>query len=181
MPLVANDQSWCVCMPKKTASHSLVGMTEGVACVVGEWHGCDWSGTGRRYLIVREPRERLASLYWYSQVHSGGAWGPGGVIGWCERLLQMANRRREQDFEWWATQSDYAERFQPDQVFRLEEGLQQILVAIGQPETPIQFRNVTQGKRIERRPFAETFRDVPKTTMDDICAWLCRDAGEWYL
>lgn len=179
MPLVANDQSWCVCMPKKTGSQSLAGMCEGIASVVGEWHGCDWSGTGRRYLVVREPRERLASMYWYSQANGGGAWGDRGVIGWCERFAQMVDARKLGDLEWWMDQGEYVERFQPNQVFRLEQGLQPLLDLLG-VTTPMQYRNKTKGKRTDRRPFAETFQGVPAGLMEPIHTWLRRDAGEWY-
>lgn len=178
MPLVATDGSWAACLPKKTASQSLVGACEaaGTARVEGEWHGADWAGTGRRLLVVRDPRERLASMYWWSLKEQNWNRGPGGPAEWFARFRELRAAYKPADREWVASQRELAAAFRPDVVFRLEDGLAAVLAAVGLDSTHERRANVTAGKRSVRRPFAETFpADLP-----GLPGWLAEDAGEWY-
>lgn len=175
MPLVALNSSWAFAMPKKTASQSLVGMCEGVAEVQGEMHGAEWNGSGRRYMVVRNPYERLASMYWHMMREANYLFG-GDPTAWLSRLIEMRPQRNKGPLtEWLVTQSEMAVQFQPDKVFRLEDGLQSVLDAIG-VVVPMQHRNMGGDKRITKRNFAETFGDPPAAIVE-----LCRpDMEAWY-
>jgi hypothetical protein len=179
VPLVALDGSWAVCLPKKVGSQSLVGMlTEDapVARTVGEWHGATWDGTGRRLLVVRDPRERLASMYWWSLAQTTWNTGPGGASEWFSRFLTRRTNPKADDREWVTSQREYAAAFRPDEVFRLEEGLESVCRALGVEPPRVRRANETAGKRSTRKPFGETFRgDEP-----GLSEWLTEDAGEWY-
>lgn len=179
MPLVALDGSWCVALPKKVGSQSLVGMlTEDtpVARVVGEWHGCEWDGTGRRLLVVRDPRARVASMYWWSVAQQNWNRGPGGAAEWFARFLAKRARPKGDDSEWVTSQREFAARFRPDAVFRLEYGLEVVCASLGIEPPRIRRANVTAGKRSVRKSFAETFRGDEA----GLAEWLTEDAGEWY-
>jgi hypothetical protein len=179
MPLVAIDESWAVCLPKKTASQSLVMACEatGIACVVGEWHGAEWEGSGRRFMLVRDPRERLASMYWWALAGQHWDWGPGSSSDWFARFLEKRRSPKAGDLEWITSQREMAIRFRPDRVFHLEDGLSLVLAAIGLDATHERWVNRTlERKRALRLPFAETFAsDIP-----GMREWLIEDAGEWY-
>jgi hypothetical protein len=178
VPLVAADKSWCICLPKKTGSQSLVGACEaaGVARVEGEWHGADWAGTGRRLMVVRDPRERLASMYWFAVSGQHWDWGPGGPAEWFGRFLARRTNPKAGDREWVTSQRELAAVFRPDEVFRLEDGLAAVLAAVGLDRACERRANATAGKRSARKPFAETFApDLP-----GLAEWLAEDAGEWY-
>jgi hypothetical protein len=156
MPLVALDKSWAICLPKKTGSQSLVGMCEGVADVVGEYHGCEWDGEGERLMVVREPKERLASMYWWSRKEVNFNCGPGGPDEWLERFADLLGKPDE----WTISQREMAERFKPHKVFRLEDGLRAVLDHLG-IKAELQHRNRTQDAKSQRKSFAETFTRIP--------------------
>src|SRR5262245_54835054 len=176
MPLVALDNSWAVCMPKKTGSQSLVGMCEGMAEVRGEWHGCEWDGTGERLIVVREPHERLASMYWWSLKEGNFNHGPPHPDAWLARFAGLLETNKQHDAEWLQTQGEMAAGFRPERVFKLEDGLRVALDYLGVSVSHIQRRNETRGKRTIRLPFGETFGIVPERVQQ----WLAADAGEWY-
>lgn len=169
MPLVALDNSWAICMPKKTGSQSLVGACAGVA-EVSDYHGCEWGGAGERLMVVREPKERLASMYWWSKKEANFNPGPGGPDEWLERFADLLNKPDE----WTLAQSAMAARFRPSKVFRLEDGLQAVLDRVGVKAT-IQYRNRTADAKSERKSFAETFATIPGRVQQ----WLDSDGG-WY-
>lgn len=179
MPLVALDDSWAFCMPKKTASQSLVAMTEGIAEVKGDWHGTDYEGKGKRYMVVREPYERLASLYWYSQKEmSYPLAGPPDVNGWLERFF--AAHEQGKDKEWTPTQSEKASAFGPEKVFRVEDGLILILRALGLPAQAEAWRNRTAAKYHHRLPFNATFRSARPDLRALVDEWCLPDMEAWY-
>jgi hypothetical protein len=185
MPLVALDQSWAFCLPKKTGSQSLAGMLA-PGCMGGDWpiyakiegefHGCEWDGAGKRYMVVRNPQERLASMYWWSTREGNFNAGPGGPDAWLARYAELLSANKPHDAEWLPTQGKMAQRFKPDRAFRLEDGLQAVLDHLGVTVPHIQRRNETRDKRSDRKPFDQTFTVIPGR----IRQWLDSDAGGWY-
>jgi hypothetical protein len=137
----------------------------------------EWAGTGRRLMVVRDPRERLASACTGS--HSRASTGTG------DRAARRSGSagsspggrvRRPADREWVTSQRELAAAFRPDEVFRLEDGLAAVLAAVGLDRAHERRANATAGKRAARKPFAETFApDLP-----GLAGWLAEDAGEWY-
>lgn len=185
MPLVELDNSWAFCLPKKTGSQSLAGMLApqemggegaGYATLIGDFHGCEWDGQGKRYMVVRHPLERLASMYWWSIKEQNFNVGPGGPDAWLKRFVVLLQENKPANAEWLLTQGEMAERFRVDRVFRLEDGLQNVLNHLGIAVDHIQRRNETRGKRSDRQPFAATFTHIPPC----IQQWLDSDAGGWY-
>jgi hypothetical protein len=177
MPLVAKDGSWAVCMPKKTASQSLVNMCEtiGVASIVGEWHGGEWDGNGCRYMIVRNPYERLASMFWYSIKEGSFCYGPGDGNKWLERFADELRSPKQPHLEWTATQSRLYSVFKPDEVFKLENGLSSLLIKLN-VNIEMRYLNKTKDKHSMRKSFSETFSVIPSL----VDQWLQDDAGGWY-
>lgn len=186
--LVANDQSWAICLPKKTGSQSLVGMLgpegAGVADVVGAYHDAKWDGDGRRYLIVRDPHERLASMFWYSLKERQFCAHP-DVRVWID--LYLSQQRGEHNAEWLMTCAEAADEFRPTRVFRLEDGLMPVLDAVGVtldmlPDglQHVQFRNVTKAKYVPRLSAAETFAPLTDEQRARVDAWAAPDKGRFY-
>jgi hypothetical protein len=172
MPLVAHDKSWAICVPKKTGSQSMQAMLNPVAQASFPFHGGAWDGVGKRYMVVREPRERLTSMYWFSQTPDAGSPELQGASApdWFERFLSLrANGGRE---DYTATQAELAKQFQPEQVFKLEDGLDPLMQRTLGYVPPMQRLNQTA----ERRTFDETFPEVS----EPLQAWLADDAGVWY-
>lgn len=179
--LVATDGSWAFALPKKTGSQSLSGMLAAddngggdgvnVAKTIGAFHDYKWEGDGRRYMVVRDPRERLASMYWWSKKEQNFNQGPGGADEWLQRFAAMLDQPRIGDMdEWLVTQGEMARVFQPDKIFRFEEGLDAVVAYLGL-YVRTQCRNVTKEKNHERLAFSQTFKAIPS----EICDWLDDD------
>lgn len=183
MPLVANDGSWAICMPKKTGSQSLHGMLSGAAEIVGEFHGGEWEGTGKRVMVVREPYERLASMYWFSLSTGIGLFmGEGGAAKWLDRFVAgFAWKHKPAYAEWVLSQSELAEQFRPVVVCRLEDGLEKVFDVLGlEQPTHIHRANITKGKHSDRRPFAETFTGASAAALAAVESWCRPDLEAWY-
>ena len=167
-------------MPKKTGSQSLVGMCEAVASVVGDWHGCEWDGSGRRIMVVRNPYERLASIYWHQRVEGNNLFGTPDPVEWLMRFIEALPQWRKGVFyEWLASQSQMAESFHPRTVCRLEDGLDAACKVVG-VNVPVQFRHVGGDKYTKKLPFAETFQDLPNNLRDAVDAYCAPDMESWY-
>ena len=160
--LIAFDDSWAICSPKKSGSQSLLAMlcprlTDGTgidkAKFVGAPHDFTWTGTGKRILIVRHPIDRFASMYWAS--YGDGSFAHGrGVEGWLEQFFQQAATKTiTPAFEWTTTQTEIASVFNPDVICKLEDGLPRVLDVIGIECERVCWRNQTSP----RHDFAKTF------------------------
>ncbi len=185
MPLVALDGSWCVCMPKKTGSNSLVAMLAPTVAgrdgydfaeMPGEWHGCQWDGKGKRVMVVRHPLDRWASLYWYAQQEGGPFRGPPGIELWAKQFLEAKTTNHEDSREWWITQSEMADVFHPDVVCRLEDGLERVMEVINMPHKKMYHRNKTE----DRQSTETTLAQLSDDSRDAIGAWAAEDLRRWY-
>ena len=174
MPLVALNDRWAFGLPMKTASQSLVTCLapstfgrhgDNMAAMHGDWHGTRYEGAGERLMVVRNPYERLASLYWFSFERTT-AWltGEGGPLAWLGRLIARRDGQHEpEDRDWLSTQAEFAAEFKPARTFRLEDGLAAPLSHVGYCGM-IPHTNQTPG----RKSYLDTFGDC--RLADAFCA-----------
>lgn len=179
--IVSHDGAWCICSPKKTATQSLEGMlVPQFASIVGEMHGSEWAGSGERILVVRNPYERLASMFWFALKSHANDYRPAlGATEWCRRLLADQYVNKSVAREWSRNQLQLAAEFRPSVTFRLEDGLMRVVNHVG-VYVDEQRRNVTGDSKASRKPFAETFALADESLRQAIDAWAAPDMEAWY-
>lgn len=179
--IVADDDAWAICSPKKTASQSLDGMlVPQFGKQVGEIHGSEWSGAGKRVLVIRNPYERLASMFWFALKEHVSDHRPDlGPEEWCRRVLAGQHVEKAVEREWCRNQRQHADEFTPSVVCRLEDGLSRVCEAIGAGVLE-QRRNETASAKAKRKSFAETFDGVCASVRCAIDAWCKPDIEAWY-
>ena len=179
--LVSIDRSWAICTPKKTGSQSLQGMLADKATVEGDFHGPVWFGEGKRVMVVREPYDRLASMYWFSVAQGVGLFMGGTASEWLRKFVAGFGWKHKASYQEWVTScSDLALVFRPDVVCRLEDGLELVFDAVGleRPEH-IRHMNQTGNGKDQRKSFAETFGSADAATLAAVDEW-CKPDLRWY-
>lgn len=134
---VANDFSWVLCTPSKTGSTSLATTLInrlGVAHREGSQHSTICHHTGaQRIMVVRNPFDRWASMYSFCKAKRPKAY----LSEFTSNINLFANEWIKQidnikrNTYWTDNLSVQAMEFDPQHVFRLEDGLQNVIDHLG--------------------------------------------------
>lgn len=170
MPLLDVDGKWAVCMPKKSGSHSLIKLAGGEDLVFGDWHGCDLPEgfDGQRLMLIREPLERITSMYWDWPAPWNEPLFPIPIHGsvapeeWFLRYLKGPFRSH-----WWSDlQSELAHEFRPDFAGDLHQ-----IAAIIAPGAEVPHENATPG----RESVSDTWAGISSHCQLALDEWCNRD------
>lgn len=153
------------CTPKKTGTHSIHSMFRKHGEVVSPWHSTEWPNDGRiRLMVIRHPLDRLASMFHFAQ-RVNSAWlkryADYGFAAWWPKFRDAPLN------DWTKTCADYEDEFQPDIVFKLENGLDEVARYL-EIEVKERFNNATH-----RRPSWE--ETIPDGLVDQCSLWAHRD------
>lgn len=179
--ILALDNSWAICTPKKTGSQSLGVALSSVGEVAPDPHATEWDGVGRRLLVVRHPYDRLNSMFWFQLAEGCTPFGvrPDPAV-WMERFLALRPQSWKAGLsEWLLTQSEIASRFRPESVLRFEDGLGRIARWAG-VERDVPHVNRTARKGLMPTPFEETFARVAASAREALDALFLPDMRAWY-
>ena len=175
----AYDDSWAFGTPKKTGTHSVHSMLKQHGEIISPWHEPRWNlpETCTRYMIVRHPLDRLASMYWFSR-RVKSAWlkkhADQGLEQWLEHFMRGDNT------QWNGTLDAFASIWRPTKVFKIEDGFERIadhmFLSHSITCTPRK-TNVTKS----RADVAETFSEVSSELMKAVHNWAQADMERWYL
>lgn len=115
-------------------------------------------------MVVRHPVARLLSMFWFTEKASG----PASPLLWLD--LFFTKRRMwttdVADSEWYCTQSEMAEAFQPDKILRLEDGLAAVCAEVGVRAEEVRawvtpaypsFRETFVGMNVEQQTLVDEF------------------------
>ncbi len=149
--IVAKDHQWVICTPKKCGTHSLNSLltdktNHGI--VITPWHTRMYHGEGIRILIVRNPYERFLSMYYFTKRVKSAWHKKYDFIFATWANMFFADKNSNDDWQFNCTQ--YAEEFQPDKIFKLEE-----------LDTLLHFFDENFGIVISKIPQLNTTKDRP--------------------
>lgn len=182
--IIDYEDRWSVCTPTKCGTYSLEGTLIDRAQVAykhvprHDWDG----GIGDRILVVRNPFDRWASMYWFMVQEAGkGIWLQ-DYVDTIDEFVEQWSACSPPDLQrmmWHSDLTTYAEKFKPDRVFKMEDDYERVLeylrsrYAMTLPR--MSRRNTTRG----RRSTTETLAMMSQASREKVLSFCSRDAEKF--
>lgn len=155
--IIENNNKWAICTPTKTGTyslqHTLINRLKVAHKLQYDKHDTEYNGKGKRYMMVRHPLERWASMYWFfvnleerdASVFLKKYIGRGINIFAEEWISRVKNKANEPNTMYLDNYYDIYLKFKPDKFFKLEDGLQNVIEFLGY-DIKVSRSNVTKDK-----------------------------------
>jgi len=172
--IIAKDDSWAICTPPKTGTVSLqTALVPNFANTLQYRHQSSYTGKGERILVVRNPLERWASMYWFTKQKARTAIFLGAYTLNVDMYAHQFFIRRELDPHPFFTdnQVEFHKKFEADIYFKQEDGLQKIMSYIGLGYVQVPHENQTKSKV----GWQQTSKLLNKENYNKVMEWADKD------